>query len=481
MKCFTSFFSVIVPCFFLLVFSGCVNSDSSTSYNIEDVFGKENLIPVVIIGSGPAGLSSAVYTCRANLKTLVIEGEEPGGQLVKTSFVENWPGIKRTLGSSAVSIVREQAKTFGAEFLSDLVTYVDFSQWPFIVKTQNGVNLHAMSVIITTGADPRYLKIPGEQEYWGGGVSACAICDAPLYKKTEEVVVVGGGDSAAEEAMQLAPYAGKVTILVRKDSMRASQVMQDNLNGYPNIFIKYNVAVQEVLGDGVFVTGVRLLNTKTGEKTDLKAHGVFLAIGRIPNSKIFKKQLDLDNLGHIKLIGRSQATSVSGVFAAGDVADPVYRQAGVASGNGIKAGLDAERFLTHLGLNTVVEEKLEPSFFVDAQEDLYGLDLEHIATVQEFEQFVKKSEIPVVLDFYTQHCPSCLQMMPKIAAIAKKYEGKIKVYKVDAQEAFEVTDILSIFKVPTLVVFQKGKEIERFQTALSSSEIETSIFEKFSN
>lgn len=445
----------------IVLVPGCVSSEGSRkAYDINAARGVANCFPVVIIGSGPAGLSAAVYTCRANLATIVVEGEEPGGQLMRTSYVENWPGIKRTLGSSAVATVREQAVEFGATFMTDAVTKIDTSVWPFALELRSGKQIRAMVVIVTTGANPRYLGVQGEQQYWGSGVSACAICDAPFYKD-EDVVVVGAGDAALEEAMQLAGYAKKVTLLVRKDFYRASATMQDHLKSYKNISTIFNVDVAEIVGNGTFVTGVRLKNSKTGEETLYPTNGLFLGIGRIPNTQFVKGILDLDEEGHIQLKGRSQATSVPGIFAAGDVADSVYRQAGVAAGDGIKAALDAERFLAALGMNKEVAEQLQKPLLAEgaAKEPA---QLEKIATVAEHDKILKFAKTPVVLDFFTEHCPSCLQLMPKLAQGARDFEGKVAVYKVDADSGYDIAQKYSVQKVPCLIVIKEGKEVKRY-------------------
>lgn len=464
---------------FLLTCIPCCNGEAVfIPYDIRDAVGKPNLVPVVIVGSGPAGLSAALYTCRANFQTLVIEGKEPGGQLTKTSYVENWPGIKRRLGHQAIATLREQAQSFGAEFLPDFVERVDLSSWPFVVYTKGGLQLHAMTLMIGTGATPRYLGIKGEKEYWGNGVTACAICDAPLYKG-DEVVVVGGGDAAVEEAIQLASYAKKITVLVRKGKMRATWAMQDRLKGYPNISIIYNVEIQEILGDGDFVTGVRLLNSETGEISDFSTHGVFLAIGRIPNSQIFSDFLDVDSTTHILVKGRSQATSKSGVFAAGDVADPTYKQAGIAAGDGIKAGIDISRYLADLGLSEIFLPELKPYLFKGGEDGNAVDKLESISTEKDFENKVINSEQAVVLDFFTEYCPSCLQMLPKIAHIAKGFNNKIKVYKVDAEQAEALTKRLGVAKVPSLLLFKNGELVKRYTREMSREEIQL-LFEEFS-
>jgi len=461
----------------LLALPRCTSSERlQVPYDIKTADGKENLVPVLIIGSGPSGLSAALYAGRAGIKTVVVEGQEPGGQLTKTTFIENWPGVKKILGSKAVSIVREQAKEFGAEFFNGFIKQVDLSSWPFKLETENGTVLHAMALIIATGADPRYLGVPGEQKYWGSGVSACAICDAPFYKD-EEVVIVGGGDSAAEEAMQLAVYAKKVTVLVRKGQMRASQAMRNNMRGYPNISIMCNTEIKEIYGDDMFVVGVKLHNNKTGETETFSTSGVFIAIGRDPNSELFKNYLDLAPGGQIQVNGRTQKTSVPGVFASGDVTDAEYRQAGVASGDGIKAGLDAERFLISLGLNMLATKQLEPSFF--SKKGVREVqELESLITLDEFESNVMQSEKLVVLDFYTQSCPSCLHMMPALARVAHDLSDNLQVYKVDAELAVNLAQRLSIYKVPSLVLFKNGHEVGRKTVELTQQEL-TKFFQDF--
>lgn len=456
---FRSFFTI----FLLMVVPSCVSSnDTSPIYKINDAAGKGNLVPVIIIGSGPAGLSAALYTGRSQIKTLVIEGNEPGGQLMRTTYIENWPGTGRKLAPKVMATLREQAADAGSDFLADSVERVDFSSWPFKVFTQGGHQLHAMAVIITTGADSRTLDVPGEQEYWGQGVSVCALCDAPLYKG-EDVVIVGGGDSAVEEAIQLAAYARKVTILVRKRHMRAAPVMQKRLHGYPNIVVMHNREVQEIIGDGNAVTGVRLLNNLTKEESILPISGFFLAIGRIPNTHFFKDFIDMASSGHIVMRGRTQMTSLPGVFAAGDVSDPVYKQAGVSAGDGSKAGIDAERFLSEIGLNKITTKKLESSFFYVDEVDTGDFELDSVRTLAEYRKKVKKSKGIVILDFFTYHCPSCLQMLPKLRGAAKKFDGKVAIYKVDAEKSIDLVEHLSVRQVPLLIVFKDGKELSRHQ------------------
>jgi thioredoxin reductase (NADPH) len=438
------------------------------SMKIDQAFGKNNIVDVAIIGSGPAGLSSALYASRFARKTVVIAGNNQGGQLMGTSYVENWPGIEKILGPDLIEKLRAQAASFGPQFLADAVESVDFSMWPFVINTENGLKIHALSVIIATGASPKKLGIPGEQEYWGRGVTTCAICDAPFYKG-EEVVVVGGGDSAVEEAIQLAPYVKKVTMLVRSSKMRATPVMQKRVAGYPNIEIRYNTAIEKIVGDDVHVTGIEVIDTATKQKSHMSISGVFLAIGHEPNSKPFSSFIDTDETGYIVIKDRSQQTSVPGIFAAGDVEDDVYRQGGVAAGNGIKAAIDADRFLAALGLDKQVEEKLAPLYFkVQKQE---AKELQKIETLQEYEAALGDGKLPVILDFYTDTCPSCLQMLPILASVAQDYAGKAKFYKVNAELAEDLVDKFSVFRVPCLIVIKDGALVARYNEAMGKKEL----------
>ncbi|MBA3751185.1 thioredoxin-disulfide reductase [Candidatus Dependentiae bacterium] len=327
----------------------------------------KNLIPIVVIGSGPAGLSAALYGARAAVRTIVFEGRNPGGQLTETSYVENLPGAPKLLGSELIERMRKQAESFGAVCVSDTIVEVDFSQWPFLLRTESGEEIHALTVIIATGAKPRFLSdsldTPGEKTYWGqGGVSTCAVCDAPFYKD-QKVVVVGGGDSAVEEATYLTSYADSVTMLVRGPALRAAPAMQDRLKGSQKITMLYNTTVEEIVGNGTSVTGVKIVNTRENTHTALSTDGVFLAIGHHPNSDIFKRWIATDKEGYIVAGPHDQQTSIPGIFTAGDVSDKVYKQAGVASGNGIKAALDAYAFLQAQGYSEAFVEEIESNYY----------------------------------------------------------------------------------------------------------------------
>jgi thioredoxin reductase (NADPH) len=299
---------------------------------------------LVIVGSGPAGYTAALYASRANLSPLLFEGFQPGGQLTITSDVENYPGFPEgILGPELMEKMKKQAERFGTRFEPSEITRVDLSKRPFALWQDDRL-FTADAVIIATGASAKWLGIPSEKRYQGKGVSACATCDGFFFRGVE-VAVIGGGDTALEEASFLTKYATQVHVVHRRDELRASRIMQDRARKNPKIALELSSVVDEILGDGKAVTGLRLQSTKDGKKRDLPLKGVFMGIGHEPNTAIFRGQVAMNAVGYIEVKAPSTATSVPGVFAAGDVADPTYRQAVSAAGSGCQAAIDAERWL----------------------------------------------------------------------------------------------------------------------------------------
>lgn len=312
----------------------------------------EHRTRVLILGTGAAGCTAAIYTARANLEPVVLAGLQPGGQLTITTDVENYPGFADPVqGPWLMEQMRKQAEHCGARIVHDLATSVDFSQHPFTVKTDGGDIWKTEALIIATGASAKWLGIPSEKKYAGLGVSACATCDG-FFFRGKGVVVVGGGNSAVEEALYLANICSKVTVVHRRDSFRAEKILQDRLFRNPKIDVRWNAGVDDILGGGnpEGVTGIRLRDTVTGALTDLDCDGVFIAIGHKPNTDLFAGKLEMDETGYLITRPDSTATTIPGVFAAGDVQDHVFRQAVTAAGTGCMAALEADRFLQGSGI-----------------------------------------------------------------------------------------------------------------------------------
>ncbi len=306
---------------------------------------------VLIIGSGPAGLSAAIYAARAALEPILLHGMQPGGQLTITTDVENYPGFATSVqGPWLMEQMTKQAEHVGAKIFYDYVTNIDLSKRPFVANTDSGNVYHADSVIICTGAQAKWLGLDSEKAFQGYGVSGCATCDG-FFFKGKEVIVVGGGNSAVEEALYLTNHASKVTVIHRRDSFRAEKILQERLFKNPKISVVWNHVVTEIVGseNPKSVTGVKIQNTITNEITDLAGDGVFVAIGHHPNTNLFKGQLEIDSEGYIITKPDSTKTNIDGVFAAGDVQDKIFRQAVTAAGTGCMAALEAEKFLNNLG------------------------------------------------------------------------------------------------------------------------------------
>ena len=299
---------------------------------------------VIIVGSGPAGYTAAIYAARANMKPVMYMGLEPGGQLMQTTDVENYPGYPEgIMGPQMMNDFKAQAERFGTEIRYGMITKVDFSKRPFTLTIDDDKQVQAESVILATGASAKWLGLESEKRLNGRGVSACAVCDGFFYKNTE-VAIVGAGDTAAEEALYLSKLCTKVHMFVRRDEMRASKIMQNRVLKTANIEVYWNTETDEVLGKDE-VEGVRIVNNKTGEKTEIPVKGFFVAIGHKPNSDVFKDYLEMDDVGYVKTKADSTQTNVEGVFACGDLQDSVFRQAVTAAGTGCMAALEAERFL----------------------------------------------------------------------------------------------------------------------------------------
>ena len=453
-----------------LVYCFAFRTSKIDAFDIKNIFEKENLTPVLVVGSGPAGLMASVYGARGGKKTFLVEGNKPGGLLMDTTEVANWPGEKMIEGPQIIEKLRDQALHQKVHFIQDQVEKIDTASWPYKVNLGNGTVLHALTIIIATGASPRKLDVSGEEDYWGSGVTSCAVCDAPFFRG-EKVVVAGGGDSAIEEAIQLSPFAEKVTILVRKDRIRAADSMQSRLKNYPKIDVKYNVEIKKIVGNLESVTRVELYNNRT-QKTELFAtSGVFLAIGHIPNSGFVKNDLRIDNEGYIMVNHPSHETSVPGIFAAGDIADKIYRQAVTSAGSGTEAALDAVRFLDDHGYNNQVASQVASQFH-SSKAVRSQVKLCSISSMVELQDLIASNEEKlIVLDFWTETCSSCKQLLPLIEEISPSFANNILFISIDADEAIDLVDTFEIMRVPTLVTLKKGAVLDKYTGFLDKKEL----------
>jgi thioredoxin reductase (NADPH) len=339
----------------MALFKQMDNVDDGT--NKDELNGEVEKVQVLIIGSGPAGYTAAIYAARANLNPVLYEGMEPGGQLTTTTDVENYPGYPEGIkGPEMMEDFKKQAERFGTDVRFGLATAADLSKQPYTITIDDKKKIQAEAVIIATGATAKYLGLESEEKFKGMGVSACATCDGFFYKG-QDVAVVGGGDTAAEEALYLAGICNKVYMIHRRDELRASNIMQKRVFNAKNIEVLWNSETKEVLGDQDGVTGVRIYDNKKGEDYEISVTGFFLGIGHKPNSDIFKDYLELDEKGYIITEPGSSKTNMEGVFACGDVQDNIYRQAVTAAGSGCKAALDTERYLSSKEMETETAEE----------------------------------------------------------------------------------------------------------------------------
>ncbi len=353
----------------LSIYIGSLYSEILTKQDIcfEKIASYTNILPVAIIGGGPAGLNAALYCARARVHAVVFGGEQIGGQLMETTYVENWPGLPKALGSDIIQALMNQAKRYNALISSDSIVRVDFAQWPYCIYTSSGEKVHALTVLIATGAQPRRLGVPGEDEYWGKGVSTCALCDGPCLQTSDvpdkHVIIVGGGDAAIEQMMQLASYARSITILVRSQRMRALPSMKEYLADYPHVQVIYNKEIQRINGNGEYITSVDIIDTITHEHSQVSTDAVFLAIGSVPQSDLFKDYLKTNRLGYISVSPYSQETSLPGIFAAGDVEDSQFKQVSIALGRGGQMALEAIEFLRAHGYTDKIAQELSSHYY----------------------------------------------------------------------------------------------------------------------
>lgn len=420
---------------------------------------------VVIIGSGPAGYTAAIYAARAQLKPFMFEGlwagGLPGGQLMTTHMVENFPGFPNGItGPELMAQMKAQARRWGADMVTEDVTVVDLMQRPFVVRSEQRT-VKAHSLIIATGATAKRLNLPSEERFWNRGISACAICDGvlPLFRN-KELAVVGGGDSAAEEAVFLTKYGSHIHLLVRRAVLRASKTLQDRVYKNPKITIHWHTEAVDVYGEE-FLEGLQIKSTQTGEQRELAVNGLFYAIGHTPNTQLFRGQLNLDKGGYVIVTPGSVATSVEGVFACGDVQDPVYRQAITAAGTGCMAAMQAESYLTTHSLaqefhSEITTQPTAPEH--QASVHLVTQEFDAIATRHVGSYALRKlyheSDRLLVVKYVTPTCGPCHRLKPILSKVIDEFEGKIHYIEIDITVDPDIAQSAGVTGTPTVQFFK---------------------------
>jgi thioredoxin reductase (NADPH) len=445
------------------VLSPSARSANSGDHTVENV---------VIIGSGPAGYTAAIYAARANLKPFMFEGYEagglPGGQLMTTTEVENFPGFPDGItGPELMDNMKAQAVRWGAELVTEDVIAADFSQRPFVIRSEER-EVKAHTVIIATGATAKRLGLPSEERLWSRGISACAICDGatPIFKN-ESLAVIGGGDSAAEEAVYLTKYGSHVNLLVRTETMRASKAMQDRVLNNPKITVHWQTVAEDVYGDER-LEGLKVRNVTTGEMKELPVRGLFYAIGHRPNTGLFAGQLHLDDTGYIKTQPGSVATNIEGVYAAGDVQDHEYRQAITAAGTGCMAALLAERWLSEHHLiqefHQQGSEKSTPEAKAEYKQ-AEGFDpgtTRHVGGYA-LRRLYHESDRPILVKYASPTCGPCHTLKPILSKVVDEFEGKIHYVEIDIVDDADVAESAGITGTPTVQLFRDKALVGEFK------------------
>ena len=441
---------------------------------------------IVIIGSGPAGFTAAIYAARANLKPVMFEGLQaggiPGGQLMTTTEVENFPGFPEGItGPELMEQMKSQAERWGTQCYTEDVIEVDLSQQPYTVRSLERT-IKAHSIIISTGATAKRLGLPSEKIYWNKGISACAICDgaSPIFQG-EDLIVIGGGDSAAEEAVYLTKYGSGVHLLVRGDKMRASKAMQDRVLGNDRITVHWNSEAIDVLGKGDRMSGIKVRNNQTNKETTIAAKGLFYAIGHNPNTSLFKGKLELDKAGYIIVKPGTVETSISGVYAAGDVQDHEYRQAVTAAGTGCMAALSAERWLSEHNLITeysqnppeivegVTEEEVRKSDKADTEETFDINATRHYGGYA-LRRLFHEGDRLLMVKYVSPTCGPCKTLKPMLDKVVDEYEDKIYFIEIDIVEDPEIAKMGQVIGTPTVQFFSQQELVQEMKGIKQKSE-----------
>lgn len=451
--------------FIMLVISFYASASNKVPYDLEKLSGYKSVVPVIVIGSGPAGVTAALYTLRAGYPTIIIEGDQRGGQLMGVRYIENWPGKRKQSGMEIMDDFIEQVKELGVNFVHDAVKKIDLSTWPFKVCTEHNNCLYAMALIVATGGIPKKLKVPGVEEYWGKGIGDCTICEAP-FNKGKVVGIVGGGDTAGELARQSAVYARKVIMIVKDEELDASAIVQEHIKNTPNIEVMLNTEITKINGDGNSITDIELINNKTNIKSKMPINAIYFGIGYHPNSDLIKRFVATDQKGFILVNGRSQKTSIPGVFAAGNVVNKEYGKSAVAAGDGARAGIDTIQFLENLGLTIVRAQTFKRQ---SNSKQSSGI-IQSITTLKELEKIVGTTKGLLLVEIYADWCPTCKALAPHVDELPKNHP-EITVVKVN-QEGHEIIEHYAIDRVPTFLIFKDGTLLEHVKNIKNKKQLE---------
>lgn len=453
----------------------------TTEHFVSAVKDAPNVLPIAIIGSGPAGYSAAIATSRGGFHTVVFEGPKPGGQLMSTTYVENWPGIPKSLGSDIMKNFKNQAKSFGTLFSPESIEKVVLTEWPFKLYTNSKKEISALSIIVATGTTPNKLNVPGERKYFGKGLMSCAVCDSPFTKDSKVILISDNLSSSdenhselissieiiLEQVTQLAVYAREILILLPSNNIgELVEFLKQKLKEYPQVTFRSNVHIKAIKGDESKVNGVEIIDNNTNKKEFLKTDWIFLATGQKPNSQLFQNQLKFDNKGFIKLACYTQETSVPGVFSAGNVSNGRYRQASAAAGDGVKAGLDTINFIRKkLQINEKIANSFKDRLYIpDLEADHENSKLKAITSKKEFEDDVaNKLDKLLIFAAYSPLCNDCKQVMPIFEKVLPEYEDKIESFKINIIEAQPLVKFLELSSVPTFIFYYNGKQISKIQ------------------
>lgn len=439
-------------------------------YNLENLKNKKNIIPLAILGSGPAGISAGIYGARSGIKTVIFTGPNPGGQLKDGILVENWPGVPKDSGANIMNNLEKQAKDFGAIIVNKTINKVNFSKWPFMLD-----NYWALSVIIATGATPSRLGVLNEDKYWIKGILSCPLCDAHLIKN-KSTVVIGGGDSAAERIIQLAPYAKEIILILRTNKVRAIYDMYKKIKDFPHVKILFNKDIESFQGDGERLTGINIVDTQTREKSFIKTKWAFLSIGFKPNSELFKDYSDLDYEGYIKHNPISQQTNIKGIYTAGNVSDNIYKQASTASGDGTKAAVSAVKFLSDLPVNKEMKSLIKQNSYKENQ--VKTIKVDNINNSEQLENVIASGK-KLFIEFYSPLCSMCKTVEPIIGELAYKYKNQIKFYKIDILKNKHFIKKYNISLIPEFLIFKDFKLLDRQSELLTINQISDFIDKGF--